>query len=304
MRIVVFGAGAMGSFFGALLSARHEVLLVARKDHARAVNAHGLRVTGKTVLLARPKATTRLPRDARPDLVLVATKAYDTAAAMLALRRVAKTAMFLTLQNGLENPEMIAETAARVIAGTTAHGVTFLGPGIIRHAGVGDTVIGKWQGVTDADVVRLRDVLADAGVPTQVSGDVRSELWSKLVVNASINPLAALAGVANGRLVRDRRLAAILEEVCREAAAVARADGARVDANELVRRTGLVARRTATNRSSMLQDLDRGRRTEIDAITGAVLRAAARRRIAAPRNEILYALVRAREAGLAAGPDG
>jgi len=292
----------MGSFFGGLLSTRHDVLLIGRKEHVDAVNAHGLRIAGKTVRLAKPRAGTRIPGTANPDLVIVSTKSYDTAAAMERMRRFRGTAVFLTLQNGLDNPDVIARTASRVVAGTTAHGVTFVGPGEIRHAGVGDTMIGAWQGVRDADVVRIRDVLEDAGIPTRIARNIRSELWAKLVVNASINPLAALAGVPNGRLVQDPGLRRLLEDVCRETAAIARAAGVRVDEEDLVRRTLLVARRTAANRASMLQDLDRGRRTEIDAISGAALRAADRVGVDAPLNRALFALVTARERALL-GPD-
>jgi len=124
---------------------------------------------------------------------------------------------------------------------------------------------------------------------------VNTELWSKLVVNASINPLSALAAVPNGRLVRDKGLLASLEAVCREAASVAKAEGAAVDPDELFHRTVLVARRTAANRGSMLQDLERGHRTEIEAITGSVVRGADRHRLDVPVNRTLYALVRARE---------
>ncbi len=300
MRVLVFGAGAMGSFFGGLLSARNEVILIGRADRVRAIRAHGLRISGKTVRLAHPRAAARIPQDARPDLVIVSTKAYDTANAMKQLRPLAKSPIFLTLQNGLDNAEIIGRTATRVVAGTTAHGVTFLGPGEIRHAGVGETVLGPWANVDEDELVRLRDVFEEAGITTRLTSDIRTELWAKVIVNASINPLAALAGVPNGRLVRDKRLLATLETVCRESAAIAKAEGARIDAEEIVQRTVLVARRTAANRSSMLQDLDHGRKTEIDAITGAVLRSAARQRMAAPLNQALYALVKAREAALRA----
>ena len=285
----------MGSFIGGLLSRRHNVLLIGRTEHVEAIRAHKLRITGKTSLIAKPHAATSVPQNARPDLVFVTTKAYDTPTAMVALQRLADRATFVTLQNGLGNAETIAKTARRVVAGTTAIGVTYVGPGEIRHAGIGDTVLGAWAHVGEADLVRLRDLLADAGIVTQVTSDVRTELWSKLVVNASINPLAAIAGVPNGRLVRDKRLLPVLETVCREAAAVARAEGAHVDAEELRHRTLLVAKRTAANRGSMLQDLDRHRRTEIDAITGSVVRAAARHRLPVPLNQALYAVVRARE---------
>ena len=235
--------------------------------------------------------------------MFVTTKSYDTANAMLALRPFVDRSIFVTLQNGLGNAETIAKTARRVVAGTTAHGVTFVGPGEIRHAGVGETVLGAWRGVDASNLVRLRDLLADVGIVASVTSDIRTELWSKLVVNASINPIAALAGLPNGRIVRDRDLLAVVEMVCREATEVAKAEGAQVDQAELRHRTLLIAKRTASNRASMLQDLDRHHRTEIEAITGAIVRAADRHRIPVPVNAALYALVRARDASYRAGSD-
>jgi len=301
VEILVFGAGAIGSFFGGLLSQRHNVTLIGRAEHISAIKSHGLRVRGKTAIIAKPRAAIRVPQNARPDFVFVTTKSYDTANAMIALRPFADRAIFVTLQNGLGNAETIAKTARHVVAGTTAHGVTFVGPGEIRHAGVGETVLGAWTRVDESDLVRLRDLLADVGIVASVTSDIQTELWSKLVVNASINPIAALAEVPNGRLVRDKRLLGLIENVCREATAVAKAEGARVDEEELRHRTLLVAKRTAANRASMLQDLDRHHRTEIDAITGSIVRVAERRRIPVPLNAGLYALVRAKEAAFRAG---
>ena len=295
VEVLVFGAGAIGSFFGALLSQRHDVTLIGRAEHISAIKSRGLRVRGKTAIIAKPHAAIRVPRTASPDFVFVTTKSYDTANAILALRPFADRAIFVTLQNGLGNAETIAKTARRVVAGTTTHGVTFVGPGEIRHAGIGETVLGAWSGVDESSLVRLRDLLADVGIVASVTSDIRTELWSKLVVNASINPIAALAELPNGRIVRDKHLLAVVEMVCREATEVAKAEGARVDQEELRHRTLLVAKRTAANRASMLQDLDRHHRTEIDAITGSIVRAAKRHRIPVPLNAALYALVRARE---------
>lgn len=297
----MFGAGAIGSFFGALLSQRHDVTLIGRAEHISAIKSRGLRVRGKTAIIAKPHAAIRVPRNARPDFVFVTTKSYDTTNAMVALRPFADRSIFVTLQNGLGNAETIAKTARRVVAGTTAQGVTFVGPGEIRHAGVGETVLGAWSGVAESDLVRLRDLLADVGIVASVTSDIRTELWSKLVVNASINPIAALAELPNGRIVRDKHLFTVVEIVCREATEVAKAEGARVDQEELRHRTLLVAKRTASNRASMLQDLDRHHRTEIDAITGSIVRAAERHRIPVPMNAALYALVRARESAFRAG---
>lgn len=295
MEILVFGAGAIGSFLGGVLSKRNHVTLVGRPDHVNAIRQHGLKISGQTSMIAKPNATTRVPRTPKPEIVFVATKSYDTEAAMQSLAPFGKTSLFVTLQNGFDNADVIARTASRIVAGTTAQGVTFVGPGEVRHAGVGDTIVGSWSGVSESELVRLRDILADAGIVTELTSDIRTELWAKLAVNASINPLAALAGVPNGRVAKDKRLRSLAEAVCREAAAVAKASGARVEVADVVQRTLNVARRTASNRPSMLQDLDRHRRTEIDAITGTVLRAADRLKIPVPLNEALYALVKARE---------
>lgn len=295
VEILVFGAGAVGSFFGGILSRRNDVTLIGRAEHIDAIRAHGLRISGKTSMMAKPHAEVQVPRGARPELIFVTTKAYDTGEAMVALRRFANRATFVTLQNGLGNAETIAKTARRVIAGTTTHGVTLSDPGHVRHAGVGETNLGGWAHVKESDVVRLRDLLADVGIVAEVTRDIHAELWSKLIINAAINPLGALAGVPNGQLVRDKRLLALLDAVCDEAVAAAAAEGTPLNAEEIRRRARLVARRTASNRGSMLQDLDRHRRTEIDAISGAIVQAADRHRIAVPINRALHALVRARE---------
>lgn len=295
MRILVFGAGAMGSFFAGLLSRHQDVLLIGRQEHVEAIRRHGLRISGKTTMIARPEAAMAIPTGARPDVVFVTTKAYDTAHAMTALRQFADHAIFITFQNGLGNAETIAKNAQRVVAATTTIGVTFVSPGEVRHAGIGETVLGAWARVDEAVLVRLRDVLAEAGIVAKVTSDIHTELWAKLIVNASLNPLAAVVGVPNGRLVRDKRLAAVVEALCREAVAVAKAEGAKVDAEELRQRTVLVAKRTSSNRASMLQDFDRHRRTEIDAIAGPIVRGGARHRIPVPLTQALYAIVRARE---------
>lgn len=134
----------MGSFFGGLLAARHEVTLVGREHHIDAIRGKGLCITGKTSRIAKPRAATRIPRDAKADVVIVSTKAYDTEAAMHQLAPLAANSLFLTVQNGFDNGDVIARTARRVVVGTTAHGVTSLEPGEIRHAGIGETVIGPW----------------------------------------------------------------------------------------------------------------------------------------------------------------
>src|SRR2546425_10005755 len=152
VEILVFGAGAMGSFIGGLLSRRRKVVLIGRSEHVDAIRAHGLRITGKTSMIAKPDVSTTVPQNALPDLVFVTTKAYDTANAMLALQRLADRSPFVTLQNGLGNAETIAKTARRGVAGTTAIDATYVGPGENRHAGAGDTRLGAWSAIEQAAI--------------------------------------------------------------------------------------------------------------------------------------------------------
>ncbi len=295
MHVLVFGAGAMGSFFGGLLSRRNDVTLVCRRDHADAIERAGLRITGKTSLIAHPDVATSAAEVRRPDLILIATKAYDTPAAVRALHRFARTATWMTLQNGLDNPDVLARAAAHVVAGVTSHGVTFLRSGEIRHAGVGDTAIGAYKGVDESAVVFLRDLFEEAGVRTRISADIRRELWLKVIVNAGINPLAALTRLRNGYLVKIPALADAMAGLCAEGAEVARAEGFDITDREAADLAAKVARRTKENRASMLQDVERGRPTEIESITGAILRAAERHGLPAPRNALAYGLVQGLE---------
>jgi len=293
--IVVFGAGAMGSFFGGLLSRRNHVTLVCRKEHADAIRRAGLRITGKTSFVARPDVATSVSGVKRADLILVSTKAYDTESAARALRKFTKAPTWITLQNGPDNAAVLAKIAKRVVAGVTSHGVTFMRAGEIRHAGIGETAIGGFAGVGDDDVVWIQDVFDEAGIRTRVSADIRRDLWLKAVVNAGINPIAAITRLRNGYLATMPMLSAAMTALTAEAAAVARAEGFDITDREAGDLAVKVARRTRDNRASMLQDVEKGRRTEIDAITGAVLRSAERHHVPVPLNALMYGLIRGLE---------
>lgn len=294
MRVLVFGAGAIGSLLAGFLSRDHDVALVGRKPHVDAVNRAGLRMTGITQRIAWPTASTDMP-EGDFELVFVTTKAYDTEAAVDSLRALWGRSTFVTLQNGLGNADRIAERADRVLAGTTDHGVTFVGPGEILHAGSGSIVVGPWKGTTVDEATHLAGVLMRSGLPTQVTSDARRELWAKVAVNTAINPLTAVLRVPNGTIVEQSDLRALLDAVVKEAVSAANAAGVGLSAEDLARRAVEVARRTAENRSSMLQDVERGRPTEIDAITGELLMAASRAALDLPYVRRLDALVRGLE---------
>jgi len=293
MDVVVFGAGSLGSLIGGLLAGEHDVTLVGRTSHVEAIESDGLRVTGAVERHVRPAAVT--DADAiRADLAVVTVKAYDTGAAAEALSRCDLGAV-LSLQNGMGNEEALAGPLdCPVLAGTTDYGARYREPGVVECTGVGEVVLGPRPGATDhVEVAQdVGDAFRAAGIETRVEADMQPRLWEKLAVNAGINPVTALARVENGALV-DGPAGPVAERAAVEVAGAARAAG--VDLPDEGAKAALrrVASATAANRSSMLQDVEAGRRTEIDAISGYVVE---RARGPVPVNETLAALVRGWEA--------
>jgi 2-dehydropantoate 2-reductase len=294
VKVVVLGAGAMGSLVGGLLSQHHEVTLLGRKAHVEAIRAQGLRITGATQLLARPKVALTAGEADTPDLLLLTVKAYDTARALRdAAPLLGPSTAVLSLQNGLGNLEQVeaAVGPTRALAGVTTHGVTFVEPGHVHHAGVGYTRIGA---AAPQAMLLARDAaqaLTAAGMQAEASDDIRADLWAKVIVNAGINPLTAITGLPNGQLLQQAGLKDLLERVVEEAVLVAQAAGIALPEGSMVERTRRVAALTADNKSSMLQDIERGRRTEVEAICGAIVAQAREVGLRAPLNATLLALV-------------
>ncbi|MEM3164021.1 MAG: 2-dehydropantoate 2-reductase [Halobacteria archaeon] len=292
-RIVILGAGAVGSLFGGLLAKSGlDVALVGRPVHMKAIRNRGLRIEGLTRATVRPRAATRAPEG---DLVLLTVKSYDTARALRSVR-LSRNGAVLTLQNGVGNAEKVAARfgARRTLAGVTSCGALLAGPGRVVHTGRGPTVVGEWSKGATVGAREVAALFNSARIPTRVSRDIRAELWRKVAVNAAINPLTALTGLPNRAVAETRGLRDLAAAVVEEAERVARARRISLGRDPLGRVLE-VARRTGANRSSMLRDLERGRRTEIEAITGALLREAERAGVEAPVNRLLYELVRSLE---------
>ncbi len=296
MSIAVVGAGAMGSLFGALLAeANQEVWLIdVWADHVNAIQNAGLSVEreGQTRLV-QLNATTDPTSVNSCELVIVFVKSIHTAAAAkTAAMLVGDSGLVLTLQNGLGNADQIAQDVDPrcVVAGTTSCGATMLGPGKIRHAGVGLTTIGMWQ-AGESDRVREIAVLFEgSGIETEVVADVRRIIWDKLLINVGINAITALTRIKNGQLLDLEPSIWLSGAAVKEAMAVAAAQdiAVRQDAVEHVLE---VAKATSGNRSSMGQDVDNQRLTEIATINGAVVREAERLGLDAPVNRTLTALI-------------
>jgi 2-dehydropantoate 2-reductase len=304
MRTVVFGTGALGALVGARLAraGRTEVTLAGTWPAAlAAVGAAGLVVREDGASWTVPVAVARREAVVGPaELVVVLVKSTQTAAVAADVARVvAPEGCVLTLQNGLGNREVLAEAvgAARVIVGVTSMGALIEGPGRVRATGSGLTVLGG-GGPLAGMVEEVAEMFRDAGMEAEVTLDIERFVWRKLAVNCAINPLSAVLGLPNGALLESPDSRERLVAAAREVGAVAAAKGIELGADP-VELAIEVARRTAANRSSMLQDLDRGRPTEIEAISGALVREARRSGVAVPVNEALFAQVREREGGAA-----
>jgi 2-dehydropantoate 2-reductase len=291
MRICVFGAGALGSAIGGLLVNHHDVVLVGRRPHVRAIRSNGLRLLGDKRGCLRVAAVESLAGVSPADLVVLTTKAYDTQEAVAAMRLWAdERTSVLTLQNGLGNLEILRKwKGPRAFGGVTTMGATLLGPGRVRVAGLGETVIGS-----DVDPSGARAIAAAfsvSGIRASTRPDILTEIWKKAAVSACINPTTAVLGVANGRLLESQVIRRLLLGICEECALVASCEGVDLRARGLWSRAMKVARNTARNRSSMLQDVERGKRTEICQISGAFASLGDEHGISTPLNDVLAAMV-------------
>jgi 2-dehydropantoate 2-reductase len=296
MKVLVFGAGSVGSFVGGLLSEKYDVTLLGRKQHVDAIESFGLRITGKTDKLLHPKVCHNIDELKDPDLIILTVKAYNTETAMKEVVPIIKRdTLVMTLQNGLDNVERmrrVMKKEGRILAGITSHGIMRDMDGHIEHAGFGETVIGEIVPSRKKPAEKIVEMFNSVGIETRCTDNIVGEIWGKAVVNAGINPVTAITGLPNGYLLRVPHLTALMERTCHEAIMVARAAAIELPPYNLVEKTKDVARRTADNKSSMLQDIERGRQTEICSINGHICEIGKRHGVDTPVNGTLTALVK------------
>lgn len=299
MRIAVIGAGAMGCLYGGKLACVTDVWLIDPwREHVEAIRAEGLHiVTGENDVVVNVPATTNPTDVGLVDLAIVFVKSHQTRwAAEMASSLLTENGLALTLQNGLGNGDTIAEVLgpARAWQGVTSHGATMLGPGRIRHAGVGPTYLQMRPDIAQV-AEEVATLFQQAEIETHLSTDLDSLVWSKLVVNVGINALTAILRVQNGVLAENEAASRLMGRAVQEAVAVAEAKGIKLPYDNPVEHVRSVAAATGQNRASMFQDVLRGSRTEIGVINGAIVREAAKLGLTAPVNETLTNLVQAIE---------
>lgn len=301
VNVAVVGPGAMGCFLAARFAAAGvNVLLVDRNP----VRAETLRTQGVWVESGEARQRFSIPVDSDPKSVAAASfccfcvKSFDTSEAVGRLApELPPDCILVTMQNGLGNAEELARLSPRspVVCATIACGVTLVVPGRIRTAGAGPVILAPFQSCGRESADRFCGLLKTAGFEVEVCEDADSILWSKLVVNAAINPVAALADVANGGILDRADLREMAFSAAAEAAGVARAKGIRLRFESAAGEVTRVCEATRGNICSMAQDLRRQHRTEVETITGAVVREGRRLGLSVPINERLLAGIRQRE---------
>jgi len=298
MRVGIVGPGAIGGLFGAVLTrgGLDVTLIDKRPERAKQLSEQGIRIEGKGGTYTAPVKIVAYPLPSEPfEVVVVAVKAYDTRAATEQFApAVGPDTAVVSVQNGLGNAEILVAAfgADRVLGGATNQGANVLATGRIDHAGVAGTTIGEIDGTISDRASRIAEAFTGAGLETAVSENIQGIIWTKLLINVAINPLVALLRVRNGVLAEHDETLDLMRLAVGEAWDVAKAKGVTLLVDDPVARAVEVAQTTAGNIASMHQDVRHGRRTEIDFITGAVVREGARVGVPTPYNQALTLLVK------------
>jgi 2-dehydropantoate 2-reductase len=294
-KILIVGTGALACYYAARLiqAGYHITMLGTWKEGLDALRIHGVRLVDANGNEQRYKVyATDDPRECVGAIyALVLVKAWQTERAAQQLKDcLTDDGLAITIQNGLGNYETLTHHLGldRVALGSTTTGATLLGPGLVRAGGEGIISIGRKQNIGP-----LEAALRSANFKVQIVDDPQSLIWGKLVINAAINPLTALLKIPNGELLERPSARELLGQLAREAAGVARAELITLPFPDPISAAEDVARKTAANHSSMLQDVLRGAPTEIDAICGEVVRRAEKHGLNVPANRICWQLIKA-----------
>ncbi|AYQ29639.1 MULTISPECIES: ketopantoate reductase family protein [unclassified Polaromonas] len=291
LKVAVMGAGAVGCYFGGMLArAGHDVVLIARPRHVDAIEESGLHMETRTF-----DEHVRLAASSEPSavqgaqLVLFCVKSTDTESAGALIRpHLAPGALVLCLQNGVDNADRLrAVLPGHAVAAAVVYVATEMaGPGHLKHHGRGDLVI-EPSALSDT----VAQALIAAGVPTEVSGNVRGALWAKLILNSAYNAVSAIAQLPYGKTVQGVGVTDVMRDVVAECLAVAKAEGVEV-AGDVHAAVDKLAGSMPNQYASTAQDLARGKPTEIDYLNGLIVKRGDALGVPVPANRVLWSLVK------------
>jgi 2-dehydropantoate 2-reductase len=290
MKVAVMGAGAVGCFYGGMLArAGHEVVLIGRAQHVDAFNQRGLRLEAQGFDQTLAVAASTAPSIAAgADLVLFCVKSTDTESAGAQLRpHLAPDTLVLTLQNGTDNADRLRQVIPQPVSAAVVYVATEMaGPGHVKHHGRGELVIEP-----AARSQQAAEALIAAGVPTEISNNVRGALWFKLILNCAYNALSAITQLPYGRIVRGAGVAEVIAQLVAECRAVADADQVTLP-GDIDAGVQMIANSMPNQYSSTAQDLARGKLSEIDHLNGFIVRRGRALGVATPVNLTMLTLVR------------
>lgn len=303
MKIAVLGgAGAMGGIFGGWLAAAGEdvVLIDVSRSAVEQIRAKGLRIDEKDGSVRNVTiAAASDPTEIGPvDLIINFVKCYHTEAAIRAARpMIGPQTAVLTLQNGWGNADKIAAIVGRdrVLVGLTYHSGTLLGPGHVKHPGLGMTYVGELDGSTTSRLQRVVDAFRRAGFETALSTSILNEVWKKLALNACTLPTAALLRFMAHQLIAHDGVKAEMRSILEEVVAVAHAQGIALDFEERWAAIAGLLEKAIGGRASMLQDVEAKRQTEIEVINGAIVAAGQKHGLKTPHNVAMVRLIKSLE---------
>jgi 2-dehydropantoate 2-reductase len=307
-RIAVMGAGAIGSVIGGMLALNgHKVTLIGRASHMDHIRNHGLHITGIWGdHLVKDINTSISPLQEYQDIVFLTVKSFDTAAAAKeALSMVGPDTIVVSMQNGLGNMETLAGIVGKkkAVGAMAIFGAILLEPGCVEVTVIAsEALVGEIDGLTPR-VEAIAHILDSAGIPARPSRNIMRDIWHKALYNIALNPLSAIFQVPYGQIADNPHTRWLAEQMISEAFQVALATGIDLGFTSREYLDILWTRQlppTREHRSSMLQDIMRGKRTEIDHINGAVVKLGAEQGIATPYNCAIVRMVKAKE-GLMGG---
>ncbi|HLG24152.1 MAG TPA: 2-dehydropantoate 2-reductase [Candidatus Nanoarchaeia archaeon] len=291
MKIIILGAGAIGSLYGAKLSEHNDVTLVCREKHAGAINKSGLKVEGIINRTYDVRAVTKIKNIEKTTLLIVTTKAQDSKKAFLPVKNlIRKDTIILCLQNGLYSEDIIKKIVGKrclVLRAITNFGAIFLEPGKVSY---------KTDSYTSIEKSKFSEKIAQnftkCGLNAHVSKNIKHDMWKKLVLNCALNPVTAILKITNGGII-DQRLDPLKKLIIDECIRVAKKDGINFDFDflEFLNKEF----KNSKNRSSMQQDLLKGKKTEIDYLNGAVVNLGKKFGIKCPVNSAIVSIIKEME---------
>lgn len=300
VKIAIIGAGAMGSIYGAYLSKRHEVFLIDKNeiivDH---INQRGLTLQeeGKDTVY-HPQAFITSQGLGKMDLVILFVKALYSKAALTENREIMdENTCLMTLQNGSGHEDILQEAAPlkRIVIGTTEDNGCVLSPGNVRHGGTGRTNIGMLTTDGQEILLKLKEAFDSCGFDTRIHDNIQQLIWDKLFTNISLSAVTGILQVPMGFIAADHYAWEMTRQLLHEAVGVAQQMGLFFNEQEILKRIRKTSEDNPQGETSIYSDLKNGRLTEVDTISGSVVRAAAKQKLAVPAHQFLVNMVHAME---------